>query len=63
MNANYQPGKVSYLGDALVGSQFSNPMKPGMTQVVDRHDVPPVKKFCRKNYFTRSSSADQLFVC
>jgi hypothetical protein len=47
----------------LVGSQFLNPLKPGMIERVGRHETPPVSKFCRKNYFNRDFTADQLFFC
>ncbi len=63
INADHQPDKVAYLSNSLARSQFLNPMNPGMIQDVGRHDDPPVKKFCGKNYFNRSFSADQLFCC
>jgi hypothetical protein len=34
--SNHQPGKVAYSGDSLPGSQFTNPLKPGMIEIVDR---------------------------
>jgi site-specific DNA recombinase len=60
---NNQPDKVANLSDALVGSQFSNPLKPGMIHTVDRHVATSGKDFYRKNDFTRFCPADQLFCC
>ena len=63
IDAGHQPDKVAYLSDPLFGSQFLNPLKPGMIEPVGRHDDPPVSEFCGKNYFNRVFSADQLFFC
>jgi hypothetical protein len=63
MNTNDQPGEIPDLRHPLVGSQFLNPLKPGMIEIVDRHVAAPVKIFCGKNYFTRFCSADQLLCC
>jgi site-specific DNA recombinase len=58
-----QPDKVASLSNALIGAQVLNSLKPGMIEMVGRHEVPPVKEFCGKNYFNRIVSADQLFCC
>jgi hypothetical protein len=58
-----QPDKVASLSNALIGAQALNPLKPGMIEIVGRHEIPPVKEFCGKNYFNRIVSADQLFCC
>jgi site-specific DNA recombinase len=63
INSKHQPNKGSNLGDALVRSQFSNPLKPGMIQTVDRHVATFGKGFCRKNNLTQVCPADQLFFC
>jgi hypothetical protein len=63
IDSDYQPDDVSGLSDALTRSQFLNPLKPGMIEIVGRHEAAPVKKFCGKNYCNRISSADQLFCC
>jgi hypothetical protein len=34
-----------------------------MIEIVGRHEIPPAKEFCGKNYFNRIVSADQLFCC
>jgi hypothetical protein len=48
INANHQPDKIAHLSNSFACSQFLNSMIPGRIQGVDRHDDPPVKKFCGK---------------
>lgn len=63
VDANDQPNEVENLGNALAGTQFLNPLEPGMIERVGRHGPPPVSKFCCRNYFNRSFSANQLSFC
>jgi hypothetical protein len=61
MDAYDQPDNVANLGNPLTRTQFLNPLKPGMIELVDRHGSPPVSEFCGKNYFNRFDPVDQLF--
>ena len=56
-----QPDKVSNLGHPLSWSQFTNPMNPGIIEVVDRHWVTPFRKMVGQNRFYWRTRANQLF--
>jgi hypothetical protein len=52
MNSDDQPYKVAYLGNPLTRSHFTNPVKPGIIEAVDRHEFAPFCKMFRSNDFT-----------
>jgi hypothetical protein len=45
----------------LPGSQFLNPLKPGITETVDRHGTTLFRKMFWQKRFYRRSCADQQF--
>jgi hypothetical protein len=52
MDSNDQPDEIAYLCHSLVRTQFTNPLKPGMIEGVDRHEVAPFVKWLGQTDFT-----------